>query len=121
MNWFKRYKKRMALFLLLAGLLAYYFCLPRTLFDRPTSTVLMDAEGELLGAKIARDGQWRFPHNAEVPHKFRTAIIAFEDKRFERHWGVDVWALARAFRMPITPPPARRCWTPPKKYLPRPT
>ena len=60
---------------------------------------MLDAKGALLGAKIATDGQWRFPHNPEVPDKFRTAIIAFEDKRFERHWGVDIWALGRAFRL----------------------
>lgn len=99
MKVFKRYKKRIALGGLVGILIAYYFCLPQPLFDHPTSTVLLDAEGGLLGAKIATDGQWRFPHNPIVPDKFRAAIIAFEDKRFERHWGVDLWALGRAFQL----------------------
>lgn len=99
MFYLKKYKKRLLVGLLLGLLIGYYFCLPKKLFDRPTSTVLLDKDGELLGAKIATDGQWRFPHNPDVPKKFRQAIITFEDKRFERHWGVDIWALGRAFRL----------------------
>ncbi len=76
--------------------LGYYFCLPRHLFKTPTSTVLFDKDGKLLGAKIAKDGQWRFPHNSAVPEKFAKAIICFEDKRFNRHWGVDFLAMSRA-------------------------
>lgn len=76
----------------------YWQCLPDTLFDAPRSMVLVDKNGELLGARIAEDGQWRFPHNDSVPHKFATAIITFEDKRFYDHWGVDFWSLARAIR-----------------------
>jgi len=40
-------------------LLAWIFCLPRPLFQKPLSTVLEDRNGELLGARIAADGQWR--------------------------------------------------------------
>ena len=47
--------------LMLLLLIGYYFCLPRTLFNEPYSTVIESKEGNLLGAKIARDGQWRFP------------------------------------------------------------
>jgi penicillin-binding protein 1C len=79
-----------------ALLLGYYFYLPSQLFDAPYSTVLFDRNGKLLGAKIASDGQWRFPNLDSVPHKFRTAILAFEDKRFYSHWGVDFRALGRA-------------------------
>ena len=50
--------KRRYLFLtfLLVILLAYTFSLPRKIFDKPTSTVIDDREGRLLGAKIADDG-----------------------------------------------------------------
>ncbi|MBP5173162.1 MAG: hypothetical protein J6037_05595, partial [Bacteroidales bacterium] len=45
-----------------ALLLVWLFCLPRDLFrGTPYSTVVESAEGELLGARIAADGQWRFP------------------------------------------------------------
>ena len=77
-------------------LLAYYFCLPNPLFKDPICTVLIDREGDLLGARIATDGQWRFPAQDSVPHKFEKAILTFEDKRFYTHWGVDPLAIARA-------------------------
>lgn len=99
MNVIKQHKKKIALSLLLLASLAYYFCLPNPLFERPVSTVLLDRKGQLLGAKIATDGQWRFPHNPTVPEKFKAAIIAFEDKRFEKHWGVDIWAIFRAIQL----------------------
>lgn len=74
------------------------FALPDPLFDDPYSTVLLDREEGLLGARIARDQQWRFPEITEVPPQFAEALITFEDKRFYQHPGVDFIALARAFR-----------------------
>lgn len=91
----QKYKIGLILIILMA---IYYFCLPRQLFEKPYSTVLFDQNGKLLGAKIAADGQWRFPPNDSVPEKFAKALIQFEDKRFEQHWGVDIWALGRAIR-----------------------
>ncbi|MES2274874.1 MAG: penicillin-binding protein 1C [Bacteroidota bacterium] len=83
--------------LLLLGVL-FYFCLPSTLFKTPTSYVIEDDSGQLLGATIAADGQWRFPNNNQVPEKFKQCIIAFEDKRFMHHPGVDLLAFARAVK-----------------------
>lgn len=74
----------------------YMFCLPAQLFHVPYSTVVSDRKGHLLGARIASDGQWRFPERDSVPDKMRKCLICFEDNRFYRHWGVDVLALARA-------------------------
>ena len=74
----------------------WWFSLPRTLFDVPHSTVLESREGALLGARIAGDGQWRFPVADSVPVKFQQAIVAFEDERFRLHPGVDPVALGRA-------------------------
>ena len=76
----------------------FIFCLPAKLFDDPYSTVLKAHDGELLSAAIARDGQWRFPEARSIPGRFSDAIITFEDKRFNDHFGVDVLALARAAR-----------------------
>jgi penicillin-binding protein 1C len=79
------------------ALLAWFWCcLPRPLFRSPTCFVLTSASGELLNAAIAADGQWRFPYNPEVPDKFARCIVAFEDKRFYYHPGVDPLAAARA-------------------------
>src|SRR5690606_6827532 len=77
-------------------LTAFYFSLPRTLFPSPTSFVIEDRQGELLGAAIAADGQWRFPLMDSIPDKFVKCIVAFEDKRFWYHPGVDPAAMARA-------------------------
>lgn len=76
----------------------FWFCLPNPLFESPTSYVIDDTNGQLLGASIAADGQWRFPPNADVPEKFRQCIITFEDKRFMSHPGFDVLAFGRAIR-----------------------
>jgi penicillin-binding protein 1C len=79
-------------------LLAYYFSLPKDLFQQPYSTVLLDRNHELLGALIAKDGQWRFPAIDSVPENFKEALIAFEDKRFYSHPGVDLLSIGRAIR-----------------------
>jgi penicillin-binding protein 1C len=76
----------------------YYFSLSTPLFSDPYSTVLQASKGELLSASIASDGQWRFPHSDTVPDKFLTALVTYEDKRFFSHIGIDVRAMARAFR-----------------------
>ncbi len=99
-QWFKRYRY----YFLVSGILlisGYYISLPTVLFHDPYSTVLEDRNGQLLGAMIAADGQWRFPPGIEVPDNFKTAIIAFEDKRFHYHWGVDLLALGRATKQNI--------------------
>jgi penicillin-binding protein 1C len=77
-------------------LLAFWALVPVVSFDDPLSTVVLDRDGELLGASIAADGQWRFGVAESVPDKFRAAITWFEDRRFDWHPGVDPLALARA-------------------------
>ena len=85
--------------LCLSAFLAWLLCLPRNLFKGTVySTVVESAEGELLGARIAADGQWRFPPSSEVPERFATALIQFEDHRFWWHPGVDPLAIGRAFK-----------------------
>ncbi len=59
--------------------------------------VLLAKDGSLLGARIAGDGQWRFPQNDTLSSKFKTAIVEFEDKRFYYHPGFDPLAIGRAF------------------------
>jgi len=52
----------------------------------------------LLGAKIASDGQWRFPPLDSLPERYIKAIITFEDGRFFYHPGFDPIAIVRAAR-----------------------
>jgi penicillin-binding protein 1C len=99
-KFFIRYKKYF--FGLIAVLITgYYFCLPSNLFQDPYSTVLEDHQGELLAASIAADGQWRFPVLDTVPEKFAQALVAYEDKRFWNHPGVDIRSIGRAIKQNI--------------------
>ena len=77
-------------------LLIYYFSLPRTLFIEPYSTVIESKEGELLAAKIATDGQWRFPEQDSIPNKFKKCIVYFEDEHFRFHPGFNPVAMFKA-------------------------
>ncbi|MEQ7802555.1 penicillin-binding protein 1C [Pedobacter sp. ASV1-7] len=79
-------------------LLWFCFALPQKLFTSPTSYVVEASNGELLSAAIAKDGQWRFPVADTIPEKFVQCIVAFEDKRFFEHTGVDILAMSRAMR-----------------------
>ena len=82
--------------LLAGGLL--WLAVPVVRFDDPVSPALFGAGGELLGARPAADGQWRFPPGERVPERFAEVLVRFEDKRFFAHPGVDPLALARAVR-----------------------
>lgn len=91
----KKHPKKV-IFVLLLLLLWYWFVLPNPLFDTPTSIVLEDEKHNLLGARIAADGQWRFPSQIEIPDKFIKAITEFEDRRFFYHPGIDPIGIGRA-------------------------
>lgn len=85
-----------------ALLLLWMVCLPKDLFeDVSYSTVVEDCNGMLLGARIADDGQWRFPLCDTLPEKFVTALVEFEDRRFYKHGGVSLRSLARAMQQNI--------------------
>lgn len=79
----------------------YINCLPDQLFTEPTSTVLLDRNGNLLGAKIAPDGQWRFKGGGALPDKFKTCILEFEDRGFYKHYGISLKGLGRALSQNI--------------------
>ena len=82
--------------LLVLAVIGYAFMLPAVPFQQPLSTIMLDRHGELLGARIAADGQWRFPPQAGAPDRFVQALIEYEDQRFHQHPGVDPLALGRA-------------------------
>lgn len=88
--------QRIVLLAILCMIVCYACCLPSQLFKVPYSTVVTDRNGLLLGARIASDGQWRFPPRDHIPDKIRDCLICFEDKRFYHHIGVDPLALGRA-------------------------
>ena len=81
------------LFMLVLGVM---LVLPDVTFDQPFSKVIFDRNGTLLSAKTSTQGQWHFPKTDSLPEQFTLPVIAFEDKRFFHHRGVDVQAIGRA-------------------------
>lgn len=90
------HKKKMALFILVASI--WIFSIPKPLFDDPTSTVVESREGSLIGARIAEDGQWRFPQIDSVPFRFATCIQYFEDEYFYWHPGFNPISIGKAMK-----------------------
>jgi penicillin-binding protein 1C len=91
------FKRRIKIFLIAAGvMIAPVLLSPFPGFRVPFSTVTEARDGSLLGARIADDGQWRFPAAEEVPGKFEKAILTFEDRWFYYHPGINPVAIARA-------------------------
>lgn len=61
------------------------------------STLVVGRDGRLLRPFITRDGYWRLPVTAAgVDPRYLAMLIAYEDKRFYAHHGVDPRALLRA-------------------------
>jgi len=69
---------------------------PMPSFDAPLSTVVEAADGTLLGARVAADGQWRFPPPDSLPGKYVTCLLNYEDRYFRWHPGVNPVAVVRA-------------------------
>lgn len=86
---------------LLVLMVGYYFCLPKQLFSAPTATVVESANGTLLGAKIATDGQWRFPKVDSIPKKFEQCLLQFEDAHFYNHFGFNPVSIVKAIAQNI--------------------
>ncbi len=74
----------------------FLICVPRPLFSDSYSTVIESSDGQLLGARIAGDGQWRFPSPDSVPARFEKCLLTFEDRHFYRHPGINPVSLVRA-------------------------
>jgi penicillin-binding protein 1C len=79
-------------------LIWYAFCLPKELFNNPTSTVITSSNNMLLGAKIAKDGQWRFPVTDTIPEKFKICLLQFEDEYFYKHPGFNPISIFKAIQ-----------------------
>jgi penicillin-binding protein 1C len=65
---------------------------------RQVSTTIVDRNGKLLRAYAMADGRWRLPVDAKtnVDPGYLKLLLAYEDRRFRSHAGVDPFALGRA-------------------------
>lgn len=62
-----------------------------------TSVEVLARDGRLLRAYTVADGRWRMAAAmGAVDPGFTAMLVAYEDKRFYSHAGVDPWAMARA-------------------------
>ena len=70
--------------------------LPRVA-DLSLSAVVLDRDDRLLRAFTSHDDKWRLPVELEaVDPLYFEMLLAFEDKRFHDHGGVDLRAIARS-------------------------
>jgi penicillin-binding protein 1C len=65
---------------------------------KQVSTTVVDRNGKLLRAYAMADGRWRLPVDARtaVDPGYLKLLLAYEDRRFRSHSGVDPIALGRA-------------------------
>jgi penicillin-binding protein 1C len=61
------------------------------------STEVVDREGRLLRPYATEEGRWRLRTRIEdVDPRYLDMLIAYEDRRFRSHHGIDPWALLRS-------------------------
>jgi len=70
--------------------------------------VVVAKDGRLLGARIAKDGQWRFPQptteerHPRLPDNYQKALLTYEDQWFFYHPGINPVSICRAAWWDIT-------------------
>lgn len=64
-----------------------FLCIPVPKFETSYSTVVTDENRNLLGARVAGDGQWRFPATNCYSDKYTRCVLEYEDKYFFLHPG----------------------------------
>jgi penicillin-binding protein 1C len=71
---------------------------------RQISTTIIDRNGKLLRAYAMADGRWRLSVDARtgVDPGYLKLLLAYEDRRFRSHAGVDPFALGRAALQLVT-------------------
>ena len=81
----------------MAGLDRLDRAFPPPLAVAETSVEVVDRDGALLRAMATQQGAWRFAVSLEEvdPH-FVEMLVAYEDKRFRSHRGIDLLAVGRA-------------------------
>ncbi|MCL2100873.1 MAG: penicillin-binding protein 1C [Fibromonadales bacterium] len=62
------------------------------------SRILFDSQGKLLRVWLNKDEQYKFPKSEKISAKYKIAVLHFEDKRFNWHFGIDPAAVLRAVK-----------------------
>ncbi|MBK9107810.1 MAG: penicillin-binding protein 1C [Saprospiraceae bacterium] len=85
-----------ALLLIIIFLISAMVAAPELLQRQHYARVVYDSSNQLLGARLSRDGQWRFSPVDDLPDRYMTCLKQYEDKRFDLHLGIDPIAIGRA-------------------------
>jgi len=86
-----------ALFIVLAMIVAFFLKEPDEGRLSETSKVLRAVDGSILELRLTSTGHWREPVKLnEIDPQLLKILIAYEDKRFWQHYGVDFFAIGRA-------------------------
>jgi penicillin-binding protein 1C len=79
------------------GILWLCFPLPVDKLNPPASTVVLDRDGRLLRAYLAPDDTWRIRvTGGEISPALKAAVLAYEDRSFYIHPGVNPKSILRA-------------------------
>ena len=67
------------------------------------STMVLDNEDNILRVFLNEEEQWCLPpfQNEIIPKKLETAVLTYEDRSFYYHFGINPWAILRAFYLNI--------------------
>ena len=90
----------------LGVLISFYHTLKpkEDLFESAYSKSVFDRNGALLSVFLNKQEQWHLksPHSPST--KLRLAVLTYEDKHFEKHFGIDIFALLRSAKNNLTSP-----------------
>lgn len=97
----KRWFIKTGLVLILYGILQLMIRtipLPLEGINRPSSTLVFGENGDLLRAFTSQDGMWRIQTSLEqISPELKRFLIAYEDRWFYKHGGINPLAICRAF------------------------
>mgnify|MGYP000033407222 FL=1 len=91
-----------AVMLFIILFLFWWSILPVPLFQDPYATVLFDREGQVMGMKVADDGQMRFEEVQDLPPRYVISVLVFEGNT-KQQWHKT--PLRRALISPLLPLP----------------
>jgi len=69
--------------------------------DDNCSKILFSSKDELLRVWLNENQQYQFPKSEKISEKYKTAVLHFEDKRFNWHFGIDPIAIIRAMKQNV--------------------
>ncbi|STP09036.1 penicillin-binding protein 1C [Helicobacter cinaedi] len=72
------------------------------IFESVYSKSVLDRQGRILSVFLNQAEQWHLKSPTPIPNKLKIAALTYEDKRFSKHFGVDILALLRSVKNNFT-------------------